>query len=100
MEEVVEEPTTHIPHIPHKSDQRIYIEAVDCQCGVMISHGVIPTLVHVILRVPNMSMIWTIMPRDMMLFIHYILYFINILEGIMDLTHTSHDSTSFDSSPY
>jgi hypothetical protein len=45
MEEENEKHTIHRAHMPRRKDRRVWIEMVDHLCGVMVSHGVVHTLV-------------------------------------------------------
>jgi hypothetical protein len=99
MEEAEEQPTVHRPCMPHRLDQRVQIEVVDHLCGVMVSHGVVPTLVRDILWVPELSMIWMTLPHDMTSLMHHIVSVINLIERLRDHAHVSHDSTPSASSP-
>jgi hypothetical protein len=57
MEKEEEQFAVHRPYVPCKSNQGVCIEVVDHLCGVMVSHGVLPTLLRYILLVPELSTI-------------------------------------------
>jgi hypothetical protein len=73
------------------------MKVIDLLCGVIISHGVVPTSARDILQVPNLSTIWMVFPCDMTLLMHLTgTKSINLIDRLRDLAH---DSTPSSSSP-
>jgi hypothetical protein len=82
--------------MPQRMGQRVRIKVVDCLCGVMLIHGVVPTLDLDILWVS--STIWKNIPHDMTTLMHHIVGIVNLIERLRDDVDVSHDSTPSSSS--